>query len=131
MAIGNSIKSQEYGNDKQILIAPETAVEISCIVSATGVSANAEGRKIVKAGTPLGASDDVYVERQTPLTEATDNTVKGVLLHDRDVTDGDANGTLVITGTIDLLKLDTDVATKLKTAVVNLKDVKAMNGYKG
>ena len=53
MAAVNSVKSASYGNDKQILIAPEVAVEIGCLVTNTGVDANTEGKKILKAGTPV------------------------------------------------------------------------------
>ena len=131
MAIGNSIKSQEFGNDKQILIAPELAFTIGCLVGNTGVSANAEGRKIIKAGTPVGGATNVLTNRQTVLAETTGETAQGVVLHDVDVTDGDANATLVIEGVIDVLKLETAVATKLTTAAANLPKITVMNGYKG
>ena len=61
-----------------------------CMVSATGVTANSEGKKIVKAGT-------IY--------PANDKTAKGVLLHDTDVTNGNAPGTIVIHGFVDDAKL--------------------------
>jgi hypothetical protein len=131
MAIGNSIKSQEFGNDKQILIAPELAFTIGCLVGNTGVSANAEGRKIIKAGTPVGGATKVLTNRQTVLAEATGETAQGVVLHDVDVTDGDANATLVIEGVIDVLKVEADVAAKLTTAAANLPKITVMNGYKG
>ena len=49
----------------------------ACVVSATGVSANADGLKIVKAGTPYPANT---------------SSCKGFLLYDVDVTQGDAPG---------------------------------------
>lgn len=131
MAIGNSIKSQEFGNDKQILIAPELAFTVGCLVGNTGVSANKEGRKIIKAGTPVGGATNVLTNRQTVLAEATGETAQGVVLHDVDVTDGDANATLVIEGVIDVLKVEADVASKLTTAAANLPKITVMNGYKG
>ena len=131
MAIGNSIKSQEFGNDKQILIAPELAFTVGCLVGNTGVSANKEGRKIIKAGTPVGGATNVLTNRQTVLAETTGETAQGVVLHDVDVTDGDANATLVIEGVIDVLKVETDVASKLTTAATNLPKITVMNGYKG
>lgn len=36
-----------------ILIAPEMAVSFSCKVANTGIEADADGKKIIKAGTPL------------------------------------------------------------------------------
>ena len=52
MAAVNEVKTATYGNEKQILIAPEVAVEIGCLVTNTGVDADSEGKKILKAGTP-------------------------------------------------------------------------------
>ena len=130
MAIGNSIKSQEFGNDKQILIAPELAFTVGCLVGNTGISANKEGRKIIKAGTPVGGATNVLTNRQTVLAEATGETAQGVVLHDVDVTDGDANATLVIEGVIDVLKLDATVAGKLKSAAEKLPKITLMNGIK-
>ena len=131
MAIGNSIKSQEFGNDKQILIAPELAFTVGCLVGNTGVSANKEGRKIIKAGTPVGGATNVLTNRQTVLAETTGETAQGVVLHDVDVTDGDANATIVIEGVIEVLKVEADVVSKLTTAATNLPKITVMNGYKG
>lgn len=61
-----------------------------CMVSDTGVTADANGLKIVKAGTPWPANDE---------------TCKGILLHDTDVTYGEAAGTYVFAGSIDATKL--------------------------
>jgi len=62
----------------------------ACMVSATGVVADTNGFKTVKAGTPYPANDA---------------TCKGILLHDTDVTYGDAPGTYVFEGSIDSAKL--------------------------
>ena len=48
MAVANSVKSKNYSNEKQILIAPELAFTIGCLVGNTGVVADANGRKIIK-----------------------------------------------------------------------------------
>jgi hypothetical protein len=61
-----------------------------CLVSAQGVVADANGKKIVKAGTPFPAND---------------NTCLGYLLTDVDVINGDAPGTYVYEGTLDPDKL--------------------------
>lgn len=63
---------------------------VTCMVEADGVVAGADGKKVVPAGTILPANDA---------------TAKGVLLHDVDVTYGDAPGTMVIHGFIDNAKL--------------------------
>lgn len=119
MAAVNSIKTKSFGNDKQILIAPELAFTIGCLVTNTGVSADAEGKKVLKAGTPVGASANVLETRTTVLAKATESgednakvsNAQGVLLHDVDVTAGQANATLVVEGIIDKEKLETSVAT--------------------
>lgn len=62
----------------------------ACIVPESGVEADTNGQKIVKAGTPFPADD---------------STCKGYLLHDVDVTQGDAPGTYIYEGSIDNAKL--------------------------
>ena len=67
------------------------------------------GRKIVKAGTPLNGD---LKARTTAFVKAVDtsNPAVGVLLHDVDVTDTDANGTLLIFGFVNLGRLDATTA---------------------
>ena len=74
-------------------------------VSATGVTANSEGEKIVPAGTILPANDA---------------TAQGVLLFDTNVTDGDCTATIVIHGFIKSAALPAAPAAEAKTA---LKDI--------
>lgn len=62
----------------------------ACVVAESGVEADANGKKIVKAGTPFPADDA---------------TCKGYLLHDVDVTQGNAPGTYIYEGSIDNKKL--------------------------
>ena len=47
------IKKTSAVTRKVILIAPELAFSLSCKVANTGVGAGEDGKKIVKAGTPL------------------------------------------------------------------------------
>ena len=72
--------------------------EIGVQVANTGVTANAEGRKIIPAGTPVGGTTSALETRNTVLTvtntAATGANAQGVLRHDVDVTDGNANATL-------------------------------------
>lgn len=128
MAAVNSVKSLEFGNDKQILVAPELAFTIGCLVTNTGISANAEGKKIIKAGTPVGGGD-VLVNRQTVLAQNAESPV-GVLLHDVDVTAGQENATLVVEGIVDIEKLDADVKGLVETAKANLTKVTFISGSK-
>ena len=62
----------------------------ACIVPESAVEADANEKKIVKAGTPFPANG---------------STCKGYLLDDVDVTYGDAPGTYIFEGSIDNKKL--------------------------
>lgn len=102
----------------QILFFAEPQVSVSVIVNNTGISAGDDGKKIIKAGTPitgdLTARGTAFTKAST--TEGVSNAV-GVLLHDVDVTAGNNNGTLLLFGFVDLNKLDTATATLITTDV--------------
>ena len=76
----------------------------ACVVPASGVEADANGKKIVKAGTPFPSNDA---------------KCKGYLLDDVDVTQGYAPGTYIYEGSIDSSKLKAagvTVSAEAKTA---------------
>lgn len=129
MAVANSVKSKNYSNEKQILIAPELAFTIGCLVGNTGVDADSNGKKIIKAGTPVGGATSVLTNRQTVLTKGASNA-QGVVLHDVDVTDGDGRATLVVAGYVDLYKLDSDVVSIVSDATATLSKITFLNGSK-
>lgn len=114
---------------KDIRLFPEVCVEIPCIVGNTGVIAGADGRKIIKAGTPVGSETNVFENRQTVLSADGANAV-GVLMHDADVTAGQANVSVLIDGYVDLLKLDSDVVTAVNSAKATLTRIVFMKGAK-
>lgn len=128
MAAQNSIKTSSYANEKQILIAPELAFTIGCQVTNTGLTANDEGKKILKAGTPVGGGD-VLTTRNTVLSQNATDPV-GVILNDVDVTGGQMNATLVVSGAVDILKLDSDVQALVTTAASKLTKITFMKGIK-
>lgn len=97
----------------QILFNTEPQVSVGIVVSDSGVTANAEGKKIVKAGTPLTGNLEA---RNTAFTAGTSNAV-GVLLHDVDVTNGAENGTLLIFGFVNLDRLDSTTAALITSEV--------------
>lgn len=101
-----------------ILMAPELAFTMSCKVANTGVSADSDNRKIVKAGTPLVGDLKARDAAFTAATAATTSGIAGVLLHDIDVTSGTKNATVVVSGFVDETKLDAAVATIVDTAGV-------------
>ncbi|MDE7446158.1 MAG: hypothetical protein K2N15_10740 [Lachnospiraceae bacterium] len=80
---------REFGQGKTILKYFDFK-GAACVVSSANVVADGIGKKIVKAGTPFPADDA---------------TCKGYLLHDVDVTHGDAPGTYIYEGAIDNKKL--------------------------
>lgn len=116
--MANRIKTQAYVNVNQILFNTDPQVSVGVLASNTGVSADSDGKKILKAGTPmtgnLEARGTAFSKAST--TEGVSNAV-GVLLHDVDVTAGNENATLLIFGFVDLNKVDTTTAALVTSAV--------------
>ena len=115
------MESTVFGASKNILIAPELAHTIGCIVGNDGVEAGDDGRKVIKAGTPVGGDTNVLENRQTVLKVTNDaengSKSQGVILHDVDVTKGNANATLIVAGVIDTEKLDKKIDTTAQAAL--------------
>ncbi len=80
---------KEFGQEKTILKFFDFK-GAACVVPASGVVADANGNKIVKAGTPFPSNNASCL---------------GYLLHDVDVTQGDAAGTYVYEGCLDGAKI--------------------------
>lgn len=113
------------GPEKHILIANNSyMVTLGARIANTGVEAGSDGKKIVKAGTPLYGNIE---KRDTAFTVSGDTPV-AVLLHDVDVTAGTENGTIVIAGCVDLLKLDDDVKTLVASAKSSLPRIIFVEG---
>ena len=103
---------------KNVLIAPELAFTIGCQVGNAGVSA-VGGKKIIPAGTIVGAEASVLTERATVLTVINEGTIaqaQGVLVNDVDVTAGNTTGTLLVAGFVDLDKMPEAAAELAATA---------------
>lgn len=113
------VRKETYGNTNQILFAVEHQVSMGVVVSkALGVAEGA--KKVVKAGTPLTGNLDARTTAFTAATagsstEASDAV--GVLLHDVDVTTGDANGTLLLFGFVNTNRVDATTKAKLTDTV--------------
>ena len=103
-------KIGEYGTRKTIMIGQDSFyLALPCQVSG---SANAT----IKAGQPLVGNLE---KRDTAFTAGTSSAV-GMNLHDVKLdANGKGNATIVIRGCVDLLKLDSTVATALKTAGIS------------
>lgn len=113
------VRKETYGNTNQILFAVEHQVSMGVVVSKTlGV---AEGtKKVVKAGTPLTGNLDARTTAFTAATAGSPTEVSnavGVLLHDVDVTTGDANGTLLLFGFVNTNRIDATTKAKLTDIV--------------
>lgn len=104
----SGIKKTTYGGPVQILFNVQNQMSVGIRVD-DAYSVTRDGRKIVPAGTPLSGD---LTARTTAFVKAVDTTkpATGVLLHDVDVTEGDANGTLLIWGFVDLNKVDSSTA---------------------
>ena len=104
----SGIKKTTYGGPVQILFNVQNQMSVGIRVD-DAYSVTRDGRKIVPAGTPLSGD---LTARNTAFVKAVDTThpATGVLLHDVDVTEGDANGTLLIWGFVDLNKVDSATA---------------------
>lgn len=111
------IKKNSYGVRDQILANVELQASVGCIVAQSVVpTADANGKKVAKAGTPIVVD---FGNLQTPVTTPGESeTANAVLLHDVDVTSGAANGTALYFGVVNINRLDADVRTKV-TAGVN------------
>lgn len=116
-----SVTTNSYGyGEKRIIVDENNSTAFSCVVANTGVTADAEGKKIIKAGQPLYGS---LTARNTAFTISGASGAKpvGVALHDVDVTAGDANSQVLVAGFIDISKVDASVQSALTSAEADLK----------
>lgn len=111
------VSKETYGVEKHILIANNSYMAtLPARVTNTGISADSDGKKIIKAGTPLYGNIE---KRDTAFTVSGSQgaTPSAIILHDVDVTAGAENATIVLAGVVDLLKLESSVQTALTAAV--------------
>lgn len=112
--------STNVGALKDILLNKHNAHEIGVQISNTGVSAGTDGRKIIPAGTPIGGTTSALEDRDVVLKVTNSSSdganSQGILRYDVDVTNGNANGTMIVMGVVDSSKcpaLDPTVKTAL------------------
>ena len=120
----SGIKKETFGAPKQILLNPDLQFSVGIVVS------NAEfvtegGKKLVKAGTPMVGNLDARTTAFTVVGSSDANKVQGVLLHDVDVTNGNANGTLLIMGFVNTNRIDSTtkamISETVKAAIPTVK----------
>lgn len=99
---------------KQILANVDWQNSVGCIVpQSLGVAVGS--KKIAKAGTPIKID---LMNLQTAVQAASGTVaLNAVLLHDVDVTEGNANGTALYAGVVNVNRVDSDVAAAITTAV--------------
>lgn len=136
----SGVETREFMTRKEILIGVSTSM--SCIVSNNGVT-EVGGKKIIKAGTPVSGdltdrskafevvkptTSQTVTQTAEGGTASTTKTAVGIIRHDVDVTKGNANSQVVIFGTVDVSKLDSDVVGMItddvKTALRMIQFVK-------
>ena len=104
-----------YGNRKEILKFPDHYVNLAITVSDVDVVPNADGKKIVAAGTLMGGG--VITDPAILAIPVNGAGTEGVLFNDVDVTFGPAPGALLIHGFVDRAKLPTAPAAAAVTAL--------------
>lgn len=108
------IKKESAVSPTQILGSTSPYHAISIIVDDTA-GTTVGSKKIVKAGTPLKVDP---ANLQTPATKIAANAnideANVILLHDVDVTTGDANGSGLVIGIVNYNRLESDVQALFK-----------------
>lgn len=110
----SGVSKTTYTAPKQILANVELQSSVGCIVpQSLGVTVGSQ--KIAKAGTPIKID---LMNLQTAAQAATGTVaLNAVLLHDVDVTSGNANGTALIFGFVNVNRVESDVAALINTAI--------------
>ena len=124
----SGIKSTTGAAPTQILADVDNQFSVGCIVPASmQATANDGARKVVKAGTPLKIDlSNLQTAAAAPTTDpatassTTASDMNAVLLHDVDVTDGNANGTALVFGFMNLNRIDATTVAKLKAGTFGL-----------
>ena len=113
----SGISKETGASPTQILADVNLQSSVGCVVAqALGTSVGT--KKVAKAGTPIVID---FSNLQTPATAGTTTastgTANAVLLHDVDVTAGNANGTALIIGVVNINRLESDVQAKVRVGI--------------
>lgn len=123
------IKRVKANAPTQILFDAENKMAVSIKVDKTTAGVTEDGKKLVKAGTPLyGDLLNRSVAFKAP--DGSTTHAVGLLLYDVDITNDHANGTLLIWGFVNMDRIDTatqalitaDAKTHLAGSIYFLKD---------
>ena len=116
----SGITKETLGAPTQILANVEHQFSVGCVV-AQAVGTAVGSKKIAKAGTPIVIDYDSLSTAATAGTVG--STANAVLLHDVDVTAGDANGTALIFGFVNINRLESDVQAKVTAGANKVANV--------
>lgn len=124
----SGISKNTYTAPTQILANVELQSSVGCIVpQALGVVVGS--KKIAKAGMPIKID---LLNRNTAVSKADGTTaMNAVLLHDVDVTAGNANGTALVFGFVNVNRVESDVVQAITTATGNTDASKLIVFMKG
>lgn len=113
--MNKGIKRETAVNVNQILGALTRYHAVGVVVS-NAASVTENGKKLVKAGTPLAGD---LLDRTKPFTVATGEDTVGILLHDADVTEGNAgDATLLTGGVVNVDRIDETTKAKITEEVI-------------
>lgn len=116
------VNKVEYGNVKNILIG-QASYYIALPIKVSGSASTT-----IKAGEPL--TGDLTTRLSSEFTASTSGAV-GLLLHDVALdSSGKGNGTLLIAGCVDKLKIDSAVLGNITTAKADLPLIIVAEGSK-
>lgn len=104
-------KEEKAVNPKQILFMTNPYAAVGVVVGDAGVTADANGKKIIKAGTPLAGDLTARNTAFSAVTSSSGSDAVGVAIHDVDVTDGENNAELLILGFVNLDNLENSVVS--------------------
>lgn len=120
-----------YNFEKTVLDMHSFYYTLPCQVTNTGLTADSNGKKIIKAGTPVGGDTNALLNRDTAVLIATNDATngaktQGVVIHNVDVTEGQTTAIVAFAGVIDMAKMDAGFA--LNSNVTFPHDIIYMKG---
>lgn len=110
----SGVTKTTYGATRQILANVELQGSVGCVV-AQDMGVTVGDKKLVKAGTPIHV-DFMNLQTVAAKPDNTDTHMNAVLLHDVDVTKGNANGTALYLGVVNVNRVESDVAALIAGA---------------
>lgn len=124
-----------YMANQSALIAPDQAIGLPGTLDSSVVTAGTDGKKVVKAGTPVGATVDwLTTDQSTAVTKLSEFTAAdgeifaGVVADDVDLTTGDKEATILFANVYLRQKLlDTTVVAALQAVAGKTTGVTLVN----